>query len=416
MTSTPSFPHPGFLTSEEPPLRGALKVEPEDFAVEEIPAYPASGEGTHLYLSIEKRGLTTRDAIRALARELGRSERDFGYAGLKDARAVTRQRVSIEHVEPERIAGFETSGLRVLGVERHGNKLKPGHLRGNRFEILLRGADPSELERARRILGLLAERGVPNAFGAQRFGRSGIGHLLGRALLLGDAASFAQLWLTTAAPTDDEASVLARERCAAGAYGEVLAELPRGWREERPLLEGLAAGLDPSRAIRRLDLSLLRFFVSAWQAALFQRVLARRLTSCDVVRAGDIAFLHRNGACFLVEDELAEAPRAAAFEISPSGPLFGTALLRAQRESGALEDAVLAEDGFDAERLASAGKLAPSGERRALRFALGEPRVEADPEGLRFRFALAPGCYATTVLGELTKDALGRALALPESE
>ncbi|MBK9383846.1 MAG: tRNA pseudouridine(13) synthase TruD [Planctomycetes bacterium] len=414
MNHAEPFPHPGFLTADEPPLRGALKVEPEDFAVEEIPAYAASGAGTHLYLTIEKRGLTTRDAIRVLARELGRPERDFGYAGLKDARAVTRQRLSIEHVDPARVEGLDARGLRVLAIERHGNKLKPGHLRGNRFEILLRGADAHELERARRILARLAECGVPNAFGAQRFGRSAHGHRLGRALLCGEAATFTRLWLETPARGDDAATSRARELCAGGAHAEALADLPRALREERPLIEGLAAGLEPERAIRRLDLSLLRFFVSAWQAALFQSVLSRRLATCGTVSLGDVAYLHRNGACFLVEDELAEAPRARAFEISPSGPLFGTALLRAQGEPGALEAEVFAEEGLDDAALAAAGKLAPSGERRPLRFALGDPRVEVDPAGLRFWFTLAPGCYATTVLGELTKDPGSLRSELPE--
>lgn len=404
--------HPGFLTADEPPIGGAWKLRPEDFVVEEIPAYPASGTGTHLHLWIEKRGLTTRDALRRLARALGRSERDFGYAGLKDARAVTRQRVSIEHADPAQLEGFAEEGLRVLAVERHGNKLKPGHLRGNRFEILLRGADPAELERARRSLARLAAHGVPNAFGPQRFGRAANAHRLGRALLLGDAEEFARLWLGESGPEEDDATRRARELGRAGAYREALEVLPRWMREERPLLAALAAGETPARALRRLDLALQRFFVSAWQAALFNRVLARRLTTCGELAAGDVAYLHRNGACFLVEDPAREGPRARAFEISPSGPLFGTRMLRAEGAPGAIEDEVLAAEGLDLERLGSAGKLAPSGERRALRSALVDPEVEATPEGLRCAFALAPGCYATVVLSELTKGA--DATALPE--
>lgn len=408
--------HAGYVLADEAPLRGAIKAEAEDFVVEELPAYAASGEGTHLYLQIEKRGLTTRDAVRLLARELGRPERDFGYAGLKDARAVTRQRLSIEHVPIERLQGFTARGLRVLDIERHGNKLKPGHLRGNRFEILLRGADPSEAERARQMLLRLAERGVPNAFGMQRFGRAANNHRLGRALLLGDATEFVSIWLGEAAPNESAEHVRVRELCRAGHFGEALSVLPRGFHEERSLIAALAEGEPADRAVRRLGLGLKRFFVSAWQSALFQRVLAQRLPTFDQVEVGDIAFLHRNGACFEVLDAEAEAARARAFELSPSGPLFGERLLSAQGAPGALEASVLEEDGLRIDQLAAAEKLAPRGERRALRFALVAPEVHGEPAGLRLKFELAPGCYATTVLDELTQGGIAEEVPLHADE
>ena len=171
-----------FVTADLPGSGGALRRTPEDFRVDEVPAYLPSGEGTHLYLRVEKRGRTTRDAIRALAAALGVPERDAGYAGLKDREAVTTQWLSFPVARDPEPTALESPGLRVLEVSRHGNKLRPGHARGNRFALTVRGGD---LERARAAAAALATRGFPNFFGPQRFGAAGRNAVTGKALLLG---------------------------------------------------------------------------------------------------------------------------------------------------------------------------------------------------------------------------------------
>src|SRR5450759_2015009 len=108
---------------------------PDSFLVEEIPAYLPSGQGEHTYLWIEKQNLTTLDAVGKLARVLGVEARDVGYAGMKDRRATTRQWLSVLGVDPARAREIAVEGLRVLAIGRHGNKLRVGHLHGNRFEI-----------------------------------------------------------------------------------------------------------------------------------------------------------------------------------------------------------------------------------------------------------------------------------------
>ena len=108
-----------FVTADLPGSGGALRRTPEDFRVDEVPAYLPSGEGTHLYLRVEKRGRTTRDAIRALAAALGVPERDAGYAGLKDREAVTTQWLSFPVARDPEPAALESPGLRVLEVSRH---------------------------------------------------------------------------------------------------------------------------------------------------------------------------------------------------------------------------------------------------------------------------------------------------------
>src|SRR3954471_21965470 len=131
---------------------------PDRFVVEEVPAYAPSGEGTHTFLWLEKRGLTTFDAIAQVAAAFGVAGRDIGYAGMKDKQATPRQWLSVPDLDPERAltfnAGtpegstkegspnapaFPAGGVSVLAAVRHPHKLRLGHLRGNRFEVVLTG-------------------------------------------------------------------------------------------------------------------------------------------------------------------------------------------------------------------------------------------------------------------------------------
>ena len=162
-----------FLTADLPGTGGIMKETPEDFLVAEIPLYLPCGEGEHTFAEIEKRGITTFEALRRVAKALDVAERDLGYAGMKDARGVTRQTFSIPRVAPERVLALELPGIRVLSAVLHKNKLKLGHLRGNRFSLRLREVATDAEAKASAVLAVLARRGVPNYFGEQRFGRRG---------------------------------------------------------------------------------------------------------------------------------------------------------------------------------------------------------------------------------------------------
>src|SRR5947209_273127 len=174
---------PPLLTADLPGIGGRIKGEPEDFEVEEIPAYAPSGSGDYLYLWVEKRDLGAEYFARQVARRLDIPVGEVGTAGLKDRRAVARQMVSVPaHVEA-RLPQLEGEGLRVLAVHRHGNKLKPGHLHGNRFRILVRDVEAGAAERLGPILDRLRVTGLPNYYGPQRFGHDGETVRLGLALL-----------------------------------------------------------------------------------------------------------------------------------------------------------------------------------------------------------------------------------------
>src|SRR5262245_11767890 len=122
---------PPLLTSDLPGIGGQIKQIPEDFEVEEIPAYKPSGQGEFLYLWIEKRDMGAEYFERQIARRLGISPGEIGSAGMKDRHAVTRQMISVPASAADAISKIEGDGIRLLNVYRHGNKIRPGHLRGN---------------------------------------------------------------------------------------------------------------------------------------------------------------------------------------------------------------------------------------------------------------------------------------------
>jgi len=146
-----------------------------------------------------------------------------------------------------------------------------------------------------------------------------------------------------------------------------------------------------------------RLSLSAFQSSLFDQVLEQRLDTLDRIGLGDIAFKHENGACFLVQDQAAEAVRAQAFEISATGPMFGCTMMEPQGEQGEIERGTLAAEGLTPESFNLAGGLRMEGERRPLRVPLGGVSVRSEGEDLLFDFSLPRGSYATSVMSEVMK-------------
>ncbi|MBL4844662.1 MAG: tRNA pseudouridine(13) synthase TruD [Planctomycetes bacterium] len=411
-TKRPQAPIPpelqrGYLTADLAPIEGGVREQPEDFVVEEIPLYEPCGEGEHLYLWIEKRGIPTHEAVRLIAKRLNASQRGIGTAGLKDAKAITRQWIS---VHKKSVADAERAGgdqITVLEAKLHTNKLRTGHLRGNRFRLLLRGAAEHEAS-ALATLKRLAERGVPNGFGLQRFGWERSTHLCGEAVLRGDHERLVELVLLgpPGSVLDHRRVLRAREAVKAADYVEAGQAYPPSCAAERALCRHLAKGKTQAEAARAIPRRQRDLYVNAFQSQLFNAYLAARLETTGVLEVGEIATIHRNGASFVVVDAAAEAPRCASFEISPSGPLFGKKLLRPSEGSVALalEESILAEHDFGPTLWGEAGLgRPPLGSRRPLRIPLGGVLVEREGEHLRIGFELPKGCYATSVLEELFK-------------
>ncbi len=327
---------------------GRYKVAPEDFEVEEVPAYEPCGRGDHVWLWVEKRGLSTLDLLHALAVALDRDEREFGIAGLKDAQAVSRQWISLEHGDAARCAAAHGERFRVLRTSRHGNKLRMGHLRGNRFSVVLRGARSEDLATAQAALAELARLGVPNYFGEQRFGKRGANLQKGLEVLRGNARAFA-------------------------------ARMPR---------------------------RVFGLVISAVQSEVFNRVVAARRHHVHELLPGDLAFLHQNGAVFAVEDLQREQARADRFELSPSGPMPGPEMPEPGGEPLRIEREALAALDLAPAAFAGLPFRLGRGERRPLRVPVGDAAATAVEGGLRLTFTLPRGAYATAVLRELLTETI----------
>jgi tRNA pseudouridine13 synthase len=332
-----------FLTRDVPPAFGVFKAVPEDFIVEEIAAYEPNGlpDGEHSFLWVEKKGLSTSEAAKRLARHVGIADRDVSWAGLKDKQALTRQWFSMPFRALAKLEPLNVPGLSILKTSRHRNKLKNGHLRGNRFTLVIR--EVVDVGAAKASFAQLVAQGMPNAFGAQRFGARGDNAARGRAILL-------------------------------------------------------AGGKHRDRFQRKL-------FLSAYQSLLFNRVLSRRmeLGLFSKVVLGDV-LKKETGGEFVCEDPQVDQPRADAFEVSPTGPMFGPKMRAPTGEVAQLEAAVLAEEQLALEQFAQGGDET-QGTRRHLRVRLDNPSFEAVGNVVRLAFGLPAGSYATILLREIIKPA-----------
>ncbi len=404
------IPH-RYLTQEFPGIGGVIRARLEDFVVEEVPLYSACGEGEHVYFEIEKRDLSTLEALEWLSRRLGREVRDFGYAGLKDRKGITRQTLSLAATTPEEIELLDVPKLRVLACSRHTNKLRVGHLRGNRFVIRVREIEVDVRDRVARVLECICERGLPNYFGPQRFGNRGDAQWVGSAMLRHDSRSAVRRILGCPAATENNPHVVAaRHLFLQYRWREALERFPASYREERRLLRYLVrAGERYDGAVKLLGSAILRLYFSAFQSFLFNVMLERRLEHEDGhlgrLRDGDVAFLHRNGAVFTVGDAESDQSRADRFEISPSGPIFGKKTVHPIGEELEHETRVLEENGC---RSTSFHHLQQRcglhGGRRPFRVPVEDLEWQQDEEGLLLRFFLPKGAYATTLLREIMKN------------
>lgn len=395
-----------YLTEDLPGIGGWIKERTEDFGVEELPLYTPSGEGEHTFFEIRKTGMSTFEAIRAIAKALGVPANRIGYAGLKDAQATTCQVLSVHGVPPNAITALDLPNVQVMWAERHRNKLKIGHLHGNRFTVRIRGVEESALPACQSILDVLVLRGVPNYYGPQRFGQRGESARLGRAVVQKDAKEFIQIFLGNPQPGEHKVVQHARARFERGQWEEALNLFPGKMAEERRVLQVmLQTQGDYPKAYAAVPKRLKTFLLSAYQSALFNRILDARLNTLDRVYDGDLAVKHPGRSVFRVEDGAAEQPRADRFEISPTGPIFGFKMMQASGQQGELETATLEAEGLTLESFRIGQGIQAKGTRRALRFQVHDPELEYD-EGAVLRFWLPRGCYATALLAEIIKGPL----------
>lgn len=406
-----------YITSDIPGVGGRIKERPEDFLVEELPLYQPAGEGEHIYLFVEKKNFSTFDLIGLMATHFGVDRKDVGYAGLKDKVAITRQVVSV-YAPGKKIEDFPQISherVGVLWVDYHANKLRPGHLAGNRFSVRIRAVDPTRVRDAHRVLERLKAIGVPNRVGEQRFGQLQNNHRVGAAIILGNNREALDLMLGPSAEFP-QVTPVARAHYAKGEFQDALRNMPRGAKAEQAALRALIHRQPPGKAIRAIDEGARRFFFSAFQSAVFNAVLDERVAEGTIgdLKTGDLAFKHGNRAVFAVDDAvLADATtraRLSQFEISPSGPMWGASMMRAAGEIDRVELAALERSGVMFDDLVKFDQARPGmleGSRRPFRVPLIDPEVEGgvDEHGpfIRCAFELPRGSFATVVLREIMK-------------
>jgi tRNA pseudouridine13 synthase len=338
---------PPLVTADLPGIGGRIKVEPEDFEVEELPAYEPSGQGEFLYLWIEKRDMGGEFFQRQVAQRLGIASGEVGTAGLKDRRAITRQWVSVPASAEANVGKLDGDGIRVLNVSRHANKLRPGHLHGNRFRIVVRDVAAEAGER----LTLLAERlrghGLPNFYGPQRFGHGGETLRIGLALLHGEKTE----------------------------------------RRVNPFLKKLA--------------------LSAAQSAMFNHYLGCRVPDglWRRVLPGDVMAKYPFGGMFVAEDVAAEQTRFDRREIVTAGPIFGRKMFPAHGAAADREAETLAAFGLEKKSFEGFGKLVQGTRRHNLVYLDDLHADVVSDDGVRLVFSLPAGSYATVLLRELMKNA-----------
>jgi tRNA pseudouridine13 synthase len=343
------------------PILGTCQIRTslEDFQVEEIPAYQPTGTGEHAYLWIEKRGVASPELVSRMVRQLGVPSKDIGLAGQKDRYAVTRQFASV----PKRFAAsadkLNSPDVKVLLVTSHQNKLKTGHLKANRFRLVVRNPESpfsvADVSRVQERLLQLAETGLPNYFGPQRFGHGGNTVIDGLRLLHG--------------------------------------KLPRDhWPEHQ------------SRTLKRLALS-------AVQSAVFNLVVAQRVIAGTIAvpQPGDVVIRREGTKPYLIPDG------ADASGVVPAGPMPGPEMLPAGQGIAEMESAALKELGLQPRDFERFAKLTSGVRRKMLEFPADVSASLNPDSSLELAFTLSPGTYATIVLQELAEMVIDVALQTEHS-
>ena len=243
--------------------------------------------------------------------------------------------MSIEHVDEAALRAFRDPAMSLEILGRHGNKLRPGHLKANRFVIRIRDVGASSLPKARAVLDVLVRRGVPNYFGVQRFGARNDTAALGEAMVRNDLDEFLAIFLGRPRSEDPPDCRAARDAFDVGQYARALKRWPWKYQNERKALSVYRKRQRAGAAMVPIDKRMKRLYVSAFQSLMFNEILARRIETLDKVFVGDMAEKADNCAVFTVEDVAAEQPRADRFEISPTGAVVGHRSRLASGEPGA---------------------------------------------------------------------------------
>jgi len=348
------------------PISFDFKQTVERFFVEEIPLYQFTGSGNHLILKIKKTDMSTWKLITVLAKAAGVSDKEIGYAGLKDKSATTIQYFSLpKQAEKMLRKHLTTERVKILESTLNKSPIKVGHLKGNRFEIILHNLSQKDATRFEKQASLMQKKGIPNYYGYQRFGEDGKSYLQGREI----AHSGKRLKGS-------------REKLMVSAYQS---HLFNRWLSKRLEISGVIHSQTVPQAAKTLSYPEALVQALAKQPQFFKLFL------------GDVMISYPYGKTMFVKEMLESAQRFAKGGIAPTGLLCGANAQRAQ------SDARYLEEPFDDDELTSL-----RGDRR---FAWIWPQevsttYNTTDNTLKAGFYLPKGSYATTFLEEIAKTPL----------
>ncbi|VVB71727.1 putative tRNA pseudouridine synthase D [uncultured archaeon] len=412
-----------YYITDTPGIGGVIKSSPEDFLVTEVFEELGYEGGRYLVLELEKTNWDTHHLIREMARRLGISQKRFGWAGTKDKRAVTLQRISIMNLEETELKRINLPDLKMRVLGRTNRAVGLGDLLGNRFHIVIRelcGSNPAaRLNEITRDIG--RQKGVPNYFGVQRFGDiSPVTHKVGEALVRGQTEEAVFIYLALAFDGELERTRRVREELWTGRdIPAARKSFPEYLHYELAMLNYLAEHPgDFAHSFDVLTQNLRRLFVHAYQSYLFNRILSRRMEAglpLDMPEAGDVVCFARNGLPDIDRQQAVTSENLAAVRrLADRGrafvtlPLIGFETTLADGAEGEVERAVLQKEGIRTEdfEIPANPDLGSQGTRRAILCPVNmQIKVEEEAKKAELEFVLPKGSYATVVLREYMKNA-----------
>jgi tRNA pseudouridine13 synthase len=409
-------------------IGGTIRNRYEDFYVEEIPLYKPTGDGSNIWIFIEKVGKTTLDVLMDISSELHISRKRMGFAGMKDKKAITRQWICVSNInspeEEKKLIDLSDKiyNTKFLNVIRSQKKLRMGQLIGNKFKIRIK--DVEDLEKSSKIasnvLKLLEEKGVPNYYGWQRFGKPRTNtHLVGKALVLNDLKEAVRIYVGYPQEDENKEVFKAREEYEKNNLKKSLDLFPKQMRFERSMLIELLKekkkkdkkGLELDdesykKAIFSLPKPIQRIFVHAYQSFLFNRVVSERIKlGIDEIVDKDIFIDNEE---HLIHDKTREELDLLIKDLKahPTAPLYGSKVLLAEGKVGEIEKQILKDENLNKEDFLTkkTPKLGSFGIRRSIRFKLWDSKATVNDDNLIVQFSIDKGAYGTSVLREIMKN------------
>ena len=412
-----------YYITDSPGCSGVIRSSPHDFLVDEVFEELSYEGGRYLVLEVEKTDWDTHHLIREMARKLRISQKRFGWAGTKDKRAVTVQRISIMNLDELELKRITLPGLKIKVLGRTNRSVGLGDLLGNRFRITIRDlACPEPGATLARITEeTMQQKGVPNYFGVQRFGETRpVTHKVGESLARGKIEEAVYVYLALPFSGEPERTREARERLwVSRDIPSALKDFPEYLHHELAMLNYLAEHPgDYAHSFDVLSVNLKRLFVHAYQSYLFNKILSHRLDaklSLDRAVEGDVVCFAKEGLPDMDKQQAVTmenieavrrlAERGRAFVTLP---LIGFETKLAEGIQGEIERAVLNDENVSQGnfRVEENPELGSRGTRRAALCPV-KPQIRVEGNMAELEFVLPKGSYATVVLREYMKGSAG---------